>query len=372
MSFIPLSSPNITEADIEAVAAVLRTGMLVQGEQVEAFENEVGRYLGVENVIAVSNGTASLHLALVALGIGPGDEVIVPAFSYIATANVVEIVGATCVFVDIELDTFNIDVSQVEAAITSRTKAIIPVHEFGLACDITDLMKIADNHGIAVIEDAACALGAKDGEKFVGTFGNVGSFSLHPRKAITSGEGGLLTTNDPALANELRILRNHGIEVRNGKAEFVRAGFNYRMTDFQAALARGQFSRLDTMIDARNSLATVYMVNLRDIPSFELPRVPENKRHTWQTFHLRLNGNLPRDEVIRRLRDHGTSANYGAQCIPAQTYFRNKYSLDSSSLFPNALSAFQNGLAIPLYDKLTEENVIAVSKTLITIYASAS
>ena len=177
------------------------------------------------------------------LGIGAGDEVIVPAFSYVATANVVEIVGAKCVFVDVERDTFNIDVSKIERAITPRTKAIIPVHEFGLACDISELMKIAEKHNLFVIEDAACALGATENEKFVGTFGQVGSFSLHPRKAVTSGEGGILTTDDDDLAEKFRVLRNHGISMQNGKMDFVAAGFNYRMTDFQAALVRGQFAQ---------------------------------------------------------------------------------------------------------------------------------
>lgn len=357
MNFIPLMSPNITEQDIEAVARVLRSGMLVQGENVAALESEIASYLGIRNVVAVSNGTATMHLALVALGVGPGDEVIVPAFSYVATANVVEIVGATCVFVDTEPGTFNLDISQVERAITPNTKAIIPVHEFGLACDIAALMEIARKHELFVIEDAACALGASENGKFVGTFGNVGSFSLHPRKAVTSGEGGLLTTDDDELAEQFRILRNHGIKMRDGKMDFVAAGFNYRMTDFQAALVRGQFARIDEIIEYRNELADVYFDTASEISTIELPARPDDKRHTWQTFHAVVADDIDRDGVIAKLKEKGIGSNYGAQCIPAQTFYKNKYELDCDTLFPNAIRAFNKGLALPLYEKLGKDEI---------------
>jgi perosamine synthetase len=361
---IPLASPNITEQDIDAVAAVLRSGMLIQGSQVEDFEKEIAAYLGVKNVVAVSNGTASLHLALLALEVGPGDEVIVPAFSYVATANVVEIVGATSVFVDIERDTFNIDVAQLRNAITPQTKAIIPVHEFGLACDISALMDIAQAEGLQVIEDAACALGAKENGQFVGTFGDIGSFSLHPRKAVTSGEGGFLTTNDDAMAEQFRAMRNHGISVVDGKNEFLYAGFNYRMTDFQAALVRGQFSRIDEIITRRNSLAGHYMEALKSSQSIDLPTVPNNKAHTWQTFHIVLDEKTDRDQLIGYMRDAGIGTNYGAQCIPLQAYYQTKYCLDYAALFPNALRAYKHGLALPIYEKLGENDIDYVAKTV--------
>ena len=187
--FIPLMIPDIQQQDIDAVVKVLQSGMLIQGAKVKELENNIAKYLGVKHAIAVANGTASLHLALIALGIGKGDEVIVPAFSYIATANVVELVGATPIFVDIDIKTFNINTNLIEKAITAKTKAILPVHEFGLACDITKVCELAKKHNLLVIEDAACALGARENGKFTGTFGNVGSFSFHPRKAVTSGEG---------------------------------------------------------------------------------------------------------------------------------------------------------------------------------------
>lgn len=363
MKFVPLMSPNISETDIAAVAEVLRSGMLVQGENAAALESEIAAYLGVKNAVAVSNGTATLHLSLVALGVGAGDEVIVPAFSYPATANVVEIVGAKCVFVDVARDTFNIDVSQIEQAITPRTKAIIPVHEFGLACDINELMKIARKHDLFVIEDAACALGAEENGKKVGTFGDVGSFSLHPRKAVTSGEGGILTTDDDELAEKFRILRNHGIKMRGGKMDFVAAGFNYRMTDFQAALVRGQFAKIEEIINRRNDLAKVYFEKLKDAAKIELPVVPAGKKHTWQTFHATVEDDVDRDKLIEKLKPR-VGTNYGAQCIPQQTYYREKYRLDSERLFPNALNAFNKGLALPLYEKLEARDIEYVSETL--------
>lgn len=357
MSFIPLMSPDISEEDIEAVARVLRSGMLVQGAEVAAFEAEVADYVGVKHAIAVSNGTASLHLALVALGVGPGDEVIVPAFSYVATANVVELVGATCVFADVQRDTFNIDPDAFEAAITPRTKAAIPVHEFGLACDITRVVEIASARGIAIVEDAACAMGAREHGRHTGAFGAVGSFSLHPRKAVTSGEGGIITTDDDDLAARFRILRNHGIEMVEGRMDFVAAGFNYRMTDFQAALVRGQFAKMDPVIAHRQRLAEIWMEALRGENWLALPVVPEGKNHSWQTFHPVLDDSVNRDAMIAALKERGVGSNYGAQCIPAQTYYRQRYGLDSASLFPNAWRAQTQGLALPLYGKMGEDDV---------------
>lgn len=354
--FIPLMIPAITDADIAAAVRVLQSGMLVQGKEVEKLENRFAEYVGVKHAIAVSNGTASLHLALLALGIGKGDEVIVPAFSYIATANVVELVGATPVFVDIKKHTFNIDVTKIEAAITSKTKAILPVHEFGLACDIARVAEIAQEHNLFLIEDAACALGATENKRQTGSFGHFGSFSLHPRKSITSGEGGMLTTNDAALAEKIRILRNHGIQTVNGKMEFVEAGFNYRLTDFQAALAASQFERLQPVLEKKKQLAAMYLSGIKN-PLIELPELPKDKDHTWQTFHVLLHPQLNRDKTIAHLKEKGIGSNYGAQCMPAQVFYAKKYQLDCAKIFPNALLAWKQGLALPLYDKLKEEQV---------------
>ncbi len=363
MNFIPLGRPDINDQDIEVVVNVLRSGMLVQGVNVQKLEAAFTNYHHVAHAIAVSNGTATLHLALKVLGIGPEDEVIVPAFSYIATANVVELTGATPVFVDIDLPTYNINVEAIGGAITAKTKAIIPVHEFGLACDIEKVCSIANRHNIHVIEDAACALGATQHGKTVGSFGVLGSFSLHPRKSITSGEGGVLITDNAALAEKLRHLRNHGIDIKQGTMHFVEAGFNYRLTDFQAALALSQFQRLNTILNYKNQLAHIYLNEIKN-PKLTLPVVPADWNHTWQTFHVLLNADLDQQKVIQDLKEKGIGTNYGAQCIPAQEYYVKKYGYDAAKEFPKAYKAYSKGLAIPLYERLTEDHVIYIAKTL--------
>ncbi|MBL7926291.1 MAG: DegT/DnrJ/EryC1/StrS family aminotransferase [Bacteroidia bacterium] len=358
--------PDIKPDDIKAVTDVLQTGMLIQGKQVALFEQDVARYLNVKHAIAISNGTATLHLALIAAGIGQGHEVIVPALSYVATANVVELVGATPVFVDIDLQTFNIDVSKIESAITPKTKAIIPVHEFGLLANMELLMPIAIKHNLIVIEDAACALAASVGCQFAGTFGTLGSFSFHPRKAITSGEGGMLITNDDALEKKLRVLRNHGIQMEDGKMQFVAAGFNYRLTDFQAALVHSQFKRLPQILAYKQTLAQAYLCALQHCKNIMLPIIPNGYYHTWQSFHIIIEG-IQRDEVIMRLQDVGIGTNYGAQCIPQQKYYQYKYKLNTATLFPNALKAYQQGLVLPLYEKLSVADIQHVATALLKI-----
>ncbi|MDD2228289.1 MAG: DegT/DnrJ/EryC1/StrS aminotransferase family protein [Candidatus Cloacimonetes bacterium] len=367
---IPLMVPEIRQEDIDAVVGVLRSGMLVQGKWVETLENNIADYLHAKHAIAVSNGTASLHLALIALGIGAGDEVIVPAFSYMATANVVEIVGAKPIFVDIKLDDFNIDVAQIEQAITPQTKAIIPVHEFGIACDISALVKLANKYKLKVIEDAACALGATENDKYVGTFGDVGSFSFHPRKNITSGEGGLLVTNDDQLAEKLRILRNHGIQMVDGKMDFVEAGYNYRMTDFQAAMVYSQFQRFDVILLKKRALAETYLQQLADCKVIKLPSYPKHKNHTWQSFHVMVQGN--RDEIIQQLKQVGIGSNYGAQCMPYQTYYSAKYGYNCQELYPNALDAYLRGLVLPLYPSLSNDDVVYLMNKMDTIMGTSS
>ena len=363
-NFIPLASPDIRETDIEAVSAVLRTGNLVQGKQVEQLENNLAGYLGVPHCVAVTNGTATLHLTLVALGIGPGDEVIVPALSYIATANVVELVGARPVFVDITLDSFNINADLIEAKITSKTKAIMIVHEFGLAADMHRVKAICDVHQLWLVEDAACALGAKDQDSFAGTVGIAGSFSFHPRKAITSGEGGAIITSGAELALRLRALRNHGMDAANkSKMDFILAGYNCRMTDFQAALLDSQLQRLDGILAQKQQIADRYLNEIKH-PHIKLPVIAAGKLPSWQTFHVVLQEPLKQAETIAKLRDAGIGTNYGAQCMPAQTYFFEKYKHDAPSEFPQAWTAYQAGLAIPLYEKLNSDQVSHIIQTV--------
>jgi dTDP-4-amino-4,6-dideoxygalactose transaminase len=360
---IPLSRPALNKEDTAAVIKILKSGMLVQGKEVLALENSFSRYINIDFCNAVSNGTASLHLALIALGIGPGDEVIVPAFSYVATANVVELVGAKCIFTDIHPGYFNIDEKRIEGLITSKTRAIIPVHEFGLCADMPSIMKIAEKHRLLVIEDAACALGATIGNRFAGSFGNFGSFSLHPRKAITSGEGGLLVTSVSELDSKVRTLRNHGIEPGSDPADFIEAGFNYRMTDFQAALVNSQLLRIENVISYKSKIASIYLEEIRN-KAIRLPEIPDGARHTWQTFHLMTESEKKRNSLMGYLKEHGIMSNYGAQCIPAMTYYKNKYGHISETEFPNANKAYTCGLAIPLFSQMKEKQAEFVSKTI--------
>jgi len=364
---IYLSRPNLTDSDIEAVVKVLKSGNLVQGSNVLELEQSLNQYISSNHSSAVSNGTASLHLALVALGIGKGDEVILPALSYIATANVIELVGATPVFVDICLDTFNIDPSKIEAAITKRTKCIMPVHEFGLCADMVSIIAIASKHHLFVIEDAACAIGATISGKYAGTFGEIGSFSLHPRKSITSGEGGIVTTKDEFLDKKIKTLRNHGIEPNSYPMNFVEAGYNYRLTDFQAAIVTSQLKRIDNILGYKQELATSYLAKLPQ-DSLKLPSTPSKHTHTWQTFHVVCDDLETRDLLIAYLKEGQIFTNYGAQCIPEMTYYKNKYSLNSIEEFPNAYKAYSCGLALPLGENHNLEDIQIVSDRINQFY----
>ena len=363
VNFIPLARPGIDETDIQRAVEVLRSGMLVQGKNVNSLEKLFAEYHKVNHAIALSNGTATLHLALLAHGIGKGDEVIVPAFSYVATANVVELIGATPVFVDIDSTTFNIDVQKIEEKISSKTRAIIPVHEFGLACNIEKVCQLASQYNLIVIEDAACALGATQNGKPVGSFGHFGSFSLHPRKSITSGEGGVLLTNNEELALKVRALRNHGIDSQKNEMDFIEAGFNYRMTDFQAALVTGQMDRLRSILDHKNDIAAIYLSGIRN-PLLTLPVVPPGFNHTWQTFHVILAEKMDQKETIALLKSKNIGSNYGAQCIPAQSFYKRKYNHDVSRDFPNATTAYTQGLALPIYDRLSKEEAQYIVNTI--------
>ncbi|MDB4055028.1 DegT/DnrJ/EryC1/StrS aminotransferase family protein [Akkermansiaceae bacterium] len=362
--FIPLASPDIRDEDIKATVDVLTSGMLVQGQQVLALESQTRSFLNTRSqILACANGTATMHMALVAAGVGVGDEVIVPAFSYVATANVVELVGATPVFVDIDIRTFNIDVSQIKAAITDKTKVIIPVHEFGLMCDIEGIMRIANDFDLLVIEDAACALGATYKGRFAGTFGDFGSFSLHPRKAITSGEGGLLVVRDESQAQTISALRSHGMVAEGGSHEFILPGFNYRMTDIQAALVGSQMSRINQALERRRHLASVYNEFLNE-DLFVKPLVSDGCEHSWQSYHIMLKPHVDRSDLQSYLKDRAIGSSYGAQCIPAQKYYLEEYQLDSEKSYPNAYRAWKAGLCLPLYEKLDDSNIKSISKIL--------
>ena len=364
-----LSLPHIDESGIAAAVEVLRSGQLVQGAQADAFERELEAWLGCRHAVLVSSGTAALHLALLALNIGPGDAVLVPDFTFPATANVVLLVGARPVLVDVDAHSFCVTSQALAAAIEAwqgpqRLRALMPVHEFGCPADMTALCALAKRHDLKIIEDAACAIGATHGGAKAGTLGDIGCFSLHPRKTLTTGEGGILTTNDAALAQRLRRLRSHGMERVDGGVRFQEAGFNYRLTDFQAALGRAQLPHLQAWIDARRALAQDYLSELAPLQQQGLLALPlAATGHSWQTFMVVLADGIDRAKVIQGLADAGIEANLGAQCVSAQPAF--KAFAPTSDVDSNALRLFRQGLALPFceqYGRAEVRRVLAALK----------
>lgn len=362
---LKLSQPNISEAAIAAVVEVIRSGQLVHGPENEAFEKELARYLGCEDVLLVSSGTAALHVALLALDIGLGDAVIVPDFTFPATANVVAMVGAKPVIVDVEQGTYTLSIEKFEAAVKSwkgpeRLRAVMPVHEFGCPAKMDDIQRIAKAHGLFVVEDAACALGATDQGKMVGTLGDIGCFSFHPRKTLTTGEGGALATNDAEMARRLRRLRNHGMERTPQGMQFFEPATNYRLTNFQAALGRYQLPHLDAWVSARTELARIYHARLLPLQEAGLVSLPSLVAgHSWQTFMVVLSPALDRATVISGLKERGIEANLGAQSLstigiygPAQ---------GEAKVGP---MLYQSGLALPFYEKLSLSDVQRICDAL--------
>lgn len=358
---IKLSCPNLSEKAIEAVGQVLRSGNLVQGKQCALFEEELAGYLGIKHVALVSSGTAALHVSLMALDIGYGDAVIVPDFTFPATANAVAMTGATPLMVDVEIDTYNISTKAVNELIATwsgpqKLKAIIPVHEFGLPANIDEIMAVAEKHNLYVIEDAACALGATYHNKKAGTFGDLGCFSFHPRKTITTGEGGAIATNDDKLDQRVRALRNHGMLKTSEGMQFVEASTNYRMTDFQAALGRSQLPELNSWLLHRRRLVSEYADQLTGLISMGIVNLPIiSNEHSYQTFMILLSNEIDRNQLIQKLKDEGVETNLGAQCLSELNLYAQ-----ASIVKGNANKLSNSGLALPLHEKITTEEVAYV------------
>ena len=360
-----LSLPHIDGTAIAAVAEVLRSGQLVQGAQVAAFEAELQQWLGARHAVLVSSGTAALHLALLALGIGPGDAVLVPDFTFPATGNVVKLVGARPVLVDVDAANYCATPAALQRAIEGwrgpeRLRALMPVHEFGHPVDMAAVNALAARHGLAVVEDAACAIGARCGDRLAGTLGTVGCISLHPRKTLTTGEGGVLVTDDDVLAQRLRRLRNHGIERTAAGLVFHEAGYNLRLTDMQAALGRAQLPHLDGWISARRALAARYAVVLAPLAACGLLTPPaDHAGHSWQTYMVVLAGGIERGGVIRALAAQDIEANLGAQCLSAQPSFA-----DVAVRSPVAQRLYAQGLALPFCEQYGAPEVERVGLAL--------
>lgn len=364
---IKLGSPYIGDEEIEAVVSVLKSGNLVQGAMVKSFEEKLQQYLGVKHAFAVSSGTAALHIAAMALNFKPGDEVIVPDYTFPATANVFEQIGVNVKLVDIDINTLQIDVKKIENAITKYTKAIVPVHQYGNVSDMVDIVHIANKYGLKIIEDAACALGAGYQGKKVGTIGDVGCFSLHPRKSITTGEGGIIVTDDDNLAEKINLLRNHGVNNVKGNMEFVTWGLNYRLTEMQAAIGVCQLNRIEEIHKKLNELVKQYDEFLGHLENISLIQTTKEAKRINQTYFILTQNNYTRDAIRYNLKLHDIETSIGSHALHCQPYYKNKNHIDLSNEFKNAEKAYTDGLALPLHFHMSCEDVKTICNTIINI-----
>jgi perosamine synthetase len=371
---IPITKPVFGEEELSALQAPLESGWVVQGPRVAEFERRFADYTDAPHAVATSSCTTALHLAVAALGLGPADEVIVPAFTWVSTANVVEYMGATPVFCDVDLATFNIDPALIEPRITERTVGMIPVHLFGLCADMDAIGVLARECGLWLVEDAACAFGARQGGRHAGTLGDAGCFSFHPRKSITTGEGGMLTTGRDDIDHLARTLRDHGASRSDRDrhdapeafvlADYEHLGYNYRLTDIQGALGCVQMDRADWILGRRGEIAARYDELLADLDWLTAPRVPAGYLHGYQAYVCLFAPEVPtldnvedlhrrRNQLMRRLEQAGVATRQGTHAPVILGYYRRKYDL-SVERFPNAYIADRLTLTLPLYPQMTE------------------
>jgi dTDP-4-amino-4,6-dideoxygalactose transaminase len=360
---IPVARPYIGPEEEAAVVGVLRSGWISQGPRVAEFEEAFARFVGAEHAVAMSSCTTALHLAMCALGIGPGDEVICPSLSFIATANAIAYTGATPIFVDVDPQTYNLNPAAIEAAISPSTKAILAVHQIGLPAEMTSLAAIASDYGLALIEDAACAIGSEyEGRRIGGSLGTMACFSFHPRKILTTGEGGMITLQDRAMAERLRRLRQHAMslsDVARHSAKQIscesydEVGFNYRMTDMQAVVGLEQLRRLDELLARRRYLAARYTDGLQALPWLQLPTVPANCHHNYQSYMVRLTGGMEseRDALMQYLLERQISTRRAVMAIHHEAPYRSGR---WTAHLPETDRIARSGLILPLYHQLSE------------------
>lgn len=374
---IPISLPVTGLEEWEACKEPLVSGWLTSGPKVREFEQLFAERHNVKHAMAVTSATTALHLALVALGVKEGDEVIVPAFTWVSTANVVLYCGAKVVFADIDPLTFNIDPADLKKRITSKTKAIIPVHLFGLCADMDKIKEVAGS--IPLVEDGACAAGAAYKGTPAGALGTIGCFSFHPRKSVTTGEGGMITTNDDNLADLMGMLRNHGASISEEQRhhgakpymlpDFNLMGYNYRMTDLQGAVGVVQIKKLDKFIDERQKWAEFYTSELKEVKWLRMPSQEAGFKHGWQSFVTFVDESkapASRNEIMELLQQEGISTRPGTHAVHMLNFYKEKYGLLAED-YPGAMAANNYSMAIPLHNRMSEEDfkyVVSVIKSL--------
>jgi perosamine synthetase len=387
---VPITKPSFGAEEADALREPLESGWIVQGPRVAEFEESFADYVGAEHAVATTSCTTALHLAVAILGLKPGDEVIVPAFTWVSTANVVEYMGATPRFCEIELDTFNIDPARIEELVGPNTVGIIPVHLFGLCADMDAVNAIASKHGLWTVEDAACALGALQGGQHAGTFGDLAGFSFHPRKSITTGEGGMLTTASEEWKEAAESLRDHGA----GKSDlarheqpfgfllsdFDRLGYNYRMTDLQGALGCAQLERADWILDERRRRAARYDEALSGLEWLATPRVPEGDVHGYQSYVCLFRPEEPtldnldrlgdaRNRVMATMERNGIATRQGTHAAALTAFYSEKYGIGAKD-FPVSAFAERLSLALPLYPDMTDADQELVVSELLDAYGA--
>jgi perosamine synthetase len=372
---IPIAMPVLEKAEAEAAHEAVLSGWVSQGPQVAAFEREFAELVGASCACAVSNCTTALHLALLSVGVGPGDEVITASHSFIATANAIRYCGAIPIFVDIDPKTYNIDPQQVAEAVTGRTRAIVAIHQMGMPCNLPALATVANRHNIALIEDAACAAGSEiringEWERIGKPRGQIACFSFHPRKVITTGEGGMLTTANPDFDHEFRLRRQHGMSVpdtvRHGSQQvifedYLMVGFNYRMTDFQAAVGRKQLERLPDLVGRRRLLANFYEKLLGDIEGLGLPVEPDWARSNWQSYCVRLPDRLSQKTVMQALLDQGIATRRGVMCSHREAPYSGDKQRHDLRLSEDVQD---HSILLPIYAQMREDDLVRVTDAL--------